>query len=147
MKVDNPDEYVVLKRTELRDQLASGKLTGMVGQSEEWIDEHEVPLMTLPQIEKDIFDNTVKWFPEMIKNGQLDLTMVLMGLAGEAGECADTFKKFIRGSLTAEKFQDKLTEETIDLLHYVAMIWIVFQRDPSEEYRKKTALNEQRFGK
>lgn len=144
MKVDNPDEYVVLKREELVQDFAESDFTQAA--VEQWIDEHEVPLMTLPQIEKDIFDNTVKWFPEMIKNGQLDLTMVLMGLAGEAGECADTFKKYIRRSLTAEEFQDKLTEETIDLLHYIAMIWIVFQRDPSEEYRKKTALNEQRFG-
>lgn len=143
----NPNEYVVLKRSELKDLLgaffASVRETTVT--ADEWIFAAEVPLMTLPQIEKDVIDNSQKWFPEAFKNG-VDITLATLGIAGEAGEVADVLKKRLRGSLGDKEFRDRIVEETIDLLHYMCMIWVAFQVDVSEVYRWKSEINEKRFG-
>ncbi len=144
MNID-PDKYVVLDRETLIDKLADDSLTSMLGQAEEWIDENQVPLMTLPQIEKDIIDNSLKWFPEAFEKG-IDLNLAVLGITGEAGECADILKKFLRGSIDRDEMYRQLAIETVDVLHYLCMVWVALQVDVSEMYQWKTAVNEKRFG-
>lgn len=48
------------------------------------------------------------------------VTYPVLGLAGEAGEVADTYKKFLRGDTTASR--DKLLSEMGDVLWYLAAL-------------------------
>lgn len=138
-------EYVVIDRkvlTSLFAEMGSWNDEECNG----WLTENELPLMTIPEFQKDMVRNTHRWFPEMVKNGTLDLNMLMYGLLGEAGECAEVMKKFIRGSLTPEQFGLRLAEESVDLFHYLALLWVVTGTDPGIVYHQKTLINEERFG-
>jgi len=51
----------------------------------------------------------------------VDLAVMALGLAGEAGEVIEPIKKFIRGSHPAPGIK-KLTSELGDVLHYLTAI-------------------------
>jgi len=150
MNID-PESYVVMEREALIDMLSFiGGKAGMREHAEEWVEENEIPLMTIPQFQKDIVENSIKWFPDAMTNSmgavQIDLVVTVLGIAGEAGEVADVLKKVARGSITLEEARSLLAEESIDLFHYLCMLWVALQIDPSEEYSKKTLFNDKRFG-
>lgn len=143
----NPDEYVVLKRDVLHEKFVSiGGPQCTVEETDTWIDEHRMPLMTIPEFQKSMADNSVRWFPQTIKDGQIDLHMLLYGIGGEAGEILDEMKKFLRGSLTEAELRERLAIESVDCFHYIAMLWYVLGIDAGEYYLKITEANEKRFG-
>lgn len=144
MKID-PDEYVVLKRDDL------GNLFSDMGSWDDeeangWMDEHRLPMMTIPEFQKDMVDNTFRWFPGVVQNGEIDLHVLIYGICGEAGEIADEMKKFIRGSRTNDQLIDRLAIESVDCFHYIVLLWYVLGIDPGEVYQSLTEANEKRFG-
>ena len=138
-------EYVVIDRAALKKVLIDATL-GAEFKVDNWIDENELPLMTIPEFQKDMVNNTQRWFPDMIRNGTIDLNMILYGLGGEVGECLDWMKKFIRGSITQQELIEKLAEESVDAFHYICLLWFIFGIDPGVVYHNKTIENEKRFG-
>src|SRR3954468_17725650 len=142
MNVD-PDEYVVVKKSELRGALEDGMRAEYVT---EWMEDHHIGMWTIPEFQKDMVEKTFRWFPEVIKNGEIDLHMLIYGICGEAGEIADEMKKFLRGSRTQEELVEKLGNESVDCFHYIALLWYVLGIDPGEVYAKITEANEKRFG-
>lgn len=92
-----------------------------------------------------MIEDTHRWFPEACKDG-IDLMMLVLGVAGEAGEVADVLKKYVRGSLSREEMFGAIAFETIDVFHYLCLIWYILQIDPGEVYRQKREYNERRFG-
>jgi NTP pyrophosphatase (non-canonical NTP hydrolase) len=138
----NPDDYIVVERSALEELLAE-EWTSTEAQG--WMEEYEVPLMTLPEIQKSMIDNSFRWFPEAFANG-LDITLTILGVVGEAGEVADVLKKYMRKSLTKEEFEERVAEESVDLFHYLCMLWVGLGIDVTEVYKTKTEFNEQRFG-
>lgn len=141
MKI-NPDEYIVIDKKTLYKLFDEVHLSDMF---DEWVENNEVPLMTLPQIQKDIVENSRRWWPKL-HGDQLDLTATVLGICGEAGEVADELKKYGRGSTSQEQMVLNMANETIDLFHYICMIWVALSIDPVEVYKLKTEFNESRFG-
>jgi NTP pyrophosphatase (non-canonical NTP hydrolase) len=142
MKTDG--NYVVMDRKVLEGVLA---IDWNEEEINDWIEKHQLPFLTIPEFQRDMVQNTVRWFPDMIKDGTIDLNMLLYGLLGEAGECAEAMKKYIRGSIkTSTALTEKLAEESIDLFHYLCLLWVVLEIDPGYVYAQKTQENEKRFG-
>jgi NTP pyrophosphatase (non-canonical NTP hydrolase) len=90
--------------------------------------------------------NTFRWFPDTVKNGQIDLHMLIYGICGEAGEVAEEMKKFLRGSRTEQQLTERLAIESVDCFHYIVLLWYVLGIDPGEVYQRITRDNEKRFG-
>jgi NTP pyrophosphatase (non-canonical NTP hydrolase) len=133
MKID-PAEYVVLRREDITSV------------TQDWLEEHRLPMMTIPEFQKDMVMNTFRWFPDTVKNGQIDLHMLIYGICGEAGEVAEEMKKFLRGSRTEQQLTERLAIESVDCFHYIVLLWYVLGIDPGEVYQRITRDNEKRFG-
>lgn len=56
-------------------------------------------------------------YPEVIA-----LPYLILGLAGEAGELANKYKKVLRGDKAIDDVRDALIDETGDCIWYIAMI-------------------------
>jgi NTP pyrophosphatase (non-canonical NTP hydrolase) len=151
MKID-PDEYVILKKSDLFQYLGQFLPKGDVDCAPvaasmiEWVDENKMNMWTIPEFQKDMVEKTYRWFPDTVKDGEINLHMLIYGICGESGEIADEMKKFIRGSRTQEELVEKLGNESVDLFHYIALLWVVLGIDPGEVYAKLTEANEKRFG-
>lgn len=148
MNID-PESYVVLSREDVMVALMGGANLRKED-AEGWVEENQIPLMTIPQFQVSMVENSLKWFPEAHTNSlgdfQIDLMTTVLGIAGEAGEVADVLKKVTRGSLTLEEARPLLAEESVDVFHYVCLLWVALQIDPGEEYQRKTLINDKRFG-
>jgi NTP pyrophosphatase (non-canonical NTP hydrolase) len=90
---------------------------------------------------KEMLDDSERWFP----GRGLDLSVLVLGLAGEAGEVADQLKKHLRGSKDWDATFDKLQVEIIDVFHYWCMIVGVLGIDVDKVYRMKRAYNIGRY--
>jgi len=147
MNID-PAEYVVMKKSDLEALYANADVIAATTpiDRDKWIEEHRLPLMTIPEFQKDMVDMTHRWFPEVVRDGTIDLNMLVYGICGEAGEIAEEMKKFIRGSRTQEQLIERLGDESVDCFHYIALLWVVLGIDPGVVYKKLTEANEKRFG-
>lgn len=142
MKID-PSDYVVIKKSDLEEKFAE---EWSKDETARWVKEYRLNMWTIPEFQKDMVENTFRWFPETVKDGQIDLHMLLYGIAGEAGEIMDEMKKFLRGSRTQEELVEKLGNESVDCFHYIVLLWYVLGIDPGEVHAKLTEANEKRFG-
>ena len=53
--------------------------------------------------------------------GDYRLQRTLYGITGEAGECAEVMKKFLRGDYDDDTMKEKLIKELGDVLYYVSV--------------------------
>lgn len=86
-----------------------------------------------------------RWFPGTGKN----LFFLIACMGGEAGEVINIAKKIERGDTTYfdEHTQHNLHEEIVDVFTYMLNIVHLLDMDLIEEYYKKRAFNEERFGR
>jgi len=89
-------------------------------------------------------DDSVRWFGDGMQN---NLTVMVLGLIGEAGEVADLLKKIQRGSKTLDEAKPLLAEELVDVFHYWLLLVGMLGINVNEVYAEKRAFNERRFGK
>lgn len=101
-------------------------------------------MLDLNAMLNEMREDTIRWFGEGMQN---NLTVMVLGLVGEAGEVADILKKIQRGSKTMEDVLPDLKTELIDVFHYWLLIVGMLNIDIAEVYAEKRAYNEQRFGK
>jgi NTP pyrophosphatase (non-canonical NTP hydrolase) len=80
-------------------------------------------------------EDSEAWF------GPADPLIWMLGLVGEAGECADEMKKWLRGSKTEAQMIEKLKVELIDVFHYWCLLIGYYDIDVDEVYRKKREIN------
>jgi len=90
---------------------------------------------------KEMQEDSQRWFP----GHGLDLTVLCLGLAGEAGEVADLMKKFLRGSKSWDEVQPKMEVEIIDVFHYWCLLVGALNIDVDAVYRKKREHNIARY--
>ena len=105
--------------------------------------DEEAPLNNLGDMMLQMREDSDRWFGAGTSE---NMTLMVLGICGEAGEVADLVKKVIRGSLTLEQAVPEIKEECIDVLHYLLMVMGMLGVDVIEEYKKKRAFNEARFG-
>ena len=79
--------------------------------------------------------------------GEADPFIWMLGLVGEAGECADQMKKYLRGSKTEAQMIEKLKVELIDVFHYWCLLIGYYDVDVEEVYTKKREYNVQRYAR
>jgi NTP pyrophosphatase (non-canonical NTP hydrolase) len=140
--MDTDSEYVVIRKDDLETafcQVSGGGLTRFM----EHVDEKQLPLITIPEFQKEMFADSKRWFGE---EASIDLTMHVFGLVGEAGEVADEIKKVLRGSQTLEEAAPKIAEELVDTMIYLFLLFVILGIDPGPVYAQKREYNEQRFG-
>lgn len=91
-------------------------------------------------------EDSIRWFGEETPK---NLTLHVLGLVGESGEVADILKKITRGSVdfNTPGIMEHLRTELIDVFIYLVMLFGATRTNVLEEYEKKRAYNEQRFGK
>jgi hypothetical protein len=119
--MDTDSEYVVIRKDDLETafcQVSGGGLTRFM----EHVDEKQLPLITIPEFQKEMFADSKRWFGE---EASIDLTMHVFGLVGEAGEVA---------------------EELVDTMIYLFLLFVILGIDPGPVYAQKREYNEQRFG-
>lgn len=106
----------------------------------------ENKLESIEDYQRDIIENSERWFPNAYETPAQALLVNLLGIVGEAGEMADVWKKKLRGSLTLDEAVEQMIEESIDLWHYLAQFWYMLNVDVKKVYLDKTAFNKERFG-
>jgi NTP pyrophosphatase (non-canonical NTP hydrolase) len=89
----------------------------------------------------EMSEDSMRWFP----HGGLDLYTLVLGLAGEAGEVADTLKKHRRGSLDHDEMLDAIEVEIIDVFHYWCLLVGLLDIDVDTVYEKKRRYNIGRY--
>lgn len=105
----------------------------------------EVPAKpaTLAELAEMAREDSLRWFPKLHENRDDFLIHSALGLAGEAGEAVDVIKKWHRsGVLNTESLGAELADVFVYLLHICTAAGI----DLEDEYRRKAAFNETRFG-
>lgn len=98
--------------------------------------------MELQELVDQCMRDTERWFPGVAKSA----IHHGLSLAGEAGEVCNLLKKVDRGSASLDELRDRIAEEGVDALIYLACLFAVLGVDPEEVYWKKRVQNEQRFG-
>jgi NTP pyrophosphatase (non-canonical NTP hydrolase) len=98
--------------------------------------------MDLNELMKQVVEDGLRWFPEVDKN----VSHTALGMVEEAGECAGLVKKYERYTLNWEGLQRKLPEEIVDTIVYALKLAAQIGADIEEEYHRKRAVNEERFG-
>lgn len=82
---------------------------------------------------------------------QIDDTTALLeltvALAGEVGEFANLTKKITRGDFTLADAKESLSFELADIFIYLLKLTSQLGIDLEEVFRRKLALNEQRFAR
>lgn len=111
-----------------------------------WLGYVKQDLCTIEDFQKNIVENSERWFPNAYDTPENQLLTNLLGIVGEAGEMADVHKKHLRGSIGGYEALQMMIEESIDLWHYLAQFWYYLKVDIQEVYLDKTAFNEERFG-
>lgn len=97
----------------------------------------------LRYIMETCFKDSERWFPDVFN----DITMITLGITGEAGEVADELKKMIRGTRSPEEGWPKYAMELVDVLIYVCCAAKILNLDLAEAFWEKRQFNEERFGK
>lgn len=97
----------------------------------------------LKTIQQEIFGDSLKWFGEEVAT---DLITAVLGINGEAGECAEVIKKLLRGTLPHNNVAySRLAEEICDTFIYCMLAMEVLGLDMEEVYREKREINIERF--
>lgn len=65
---------------------------------------------------------TTAIYREKVTDENERTTYAVLGLSGEAGELAGTWKKYLRGDISLDTAIDKMYSEVGDVLWYVAMV-------------------------
>jgi len=99
--------------------------------------------VTLDEIIKQCLQDGEDWFPHTFR----DVPFLTLAMCGEAGECANLVKKFVRGSRTAEGLQDALEEELTDVFIYLMSLVGELEFDIVAKYEEKRQKNVERFGR
>lgn len=99
--------------------------------------------MEIQELAARMYTDGARWFPSTEK----DLMNITLGICGEAGEVADIVKKLGRGTMTLQAAVDEIKVELIDVLYYTLHLCHLLQIDIEMEYIKKSAFNDERFGR
>lgn len=84
-----------------------------------------------------------RWFPDTAKN----VFFMAACMQAEAGEAVNIAKKIERGDMTwLDDVRGKFAEEVIDAFTYMLATFDLIGLNLIEEYYKKRAINERRFG-
>ena len=99
----------------------------------------------LADIQRQCNDDSLEWFPKHID----DISYLVHGLTGEAGEVSDMLKKAIRGSIDLDGSEARVAFafELADVLIYTCLIANTLGLDLAETYKMKRDINVGRFGK
>lgn len=100
------------------------------------------------ELAQQCWDDSGKWFPfnaKMVDPGGEQISFLLLALAGEVGEAANVWKKYLRGSKDIWDVLPHLREELIDVLIYWMNLAYVLNIDVKEEYARKREFNRIRF--
>jgi NTP pyrophosphatase (non-canonical NTP hydrolase) len=142
--VEDPDDLVVLRRSDFITLLTTPGMAYSEEGALDCLSVFELPLMTIPQIQKQCYEDSARFFPNADPD---DLTIIALGMSGEAGEFADEIKKMLRSgdhTVTPERYE-KLVEESTDTFIYSLLALKALRADPTHAYRIKRARNEERF--
>ena len=101
--------------------------------------------MQLDEIAAQCLEDSLNWFPETTG----DLGFLTIAMLGEAGEFANYIKKGMRGDYSPDdvEFQAVISEELTDVFIYMMNIFGAMGWDLEEMYKRKRAINVERFGK
>ncbi len=101
---------------------------------------------SLPVIQAASLADSERWFPALHASQDTLATHFTLGLIGEAGEVANLVKKVKRGDATWAEMRGRLGDEMADVLTYLCDLAAALDLDLAEEWAKKRAFNEERFG-
>lgn len=104
----------------------------------------ENKLESIEDYQRDMAENSKRWFPH--KEESPDLTYDIVRLVAEAGEILKEYHHYLRGDFDVRTLVDKALEESLDLFHFVLLLWDRFDYDFKTAYINKTKFNEERFG-
>lgn len=99
--------------------------------------------MKLIKIQREVNDDTEKWFPST----KDDVCYLGLCLAGEVGEVLNHIKKYERGSKNMAELRMDAADELADVLIYLAMLANALEVDLAYEYDRKRVINEARFSR
>lgn len=87
-------------------------------------------------------EDSKRWFPSTA--GNIFFTAAYM--AGECGEVLNLLKKVERGTDRLDDLRPKVFEEVADVFTYLVKLAGELGMDLEQEYYRKRAINEDRFG-
>src|SRR3954453_20896465 len=94
-------------------------------------------------LKKEMTEDTVNWFGQEVSD---NVIIMILGLVGEAGEVADCYKKYLRGTKSRDTMLKEIREEMFDVLYYWTHIAELLDVNVFKEYEAKRSKNEERFG-
>lgn len=97
----------------------------------------------ISQLEIETLNDGIRWFGTKFAT---DIPYLSICLAGEAGEVANEVKKHLRGSTEYAEAQENVANELVDVLIYTLQMGACLGVDLFEMYKRKRAINEERFG-
>ena len=102
--------------------------------------------MTLDDLRRHAHEKSQEWFPAIHERPIDFLIQSALGLAGETGEAVDVIKKWHRKPYTEPIDRAKLGPELADVFVYLLHLCTAAGIDLEDEYFRKSAENETRFG-
>lgn len=95
------------------------------------------------EMSREALEDSERWFPEL---PTADIVMKVLCLSGEVGELANEVKKVERGDFEYDEKLEAMRSEIADIFTYLLDLCAALNVDLVNEYYKKRAFNEQRFG-
>lgn len=137
--VEDPDDLIVLRRSDIEQILKGG---GPAIEIADRLDNAALPLMTLPQIQKDMVEDSLRFFPNVDPD---NISYLAHAMAEEAGEFNGVLKKMTRGDYDMDVAYPLLVEENVDLFIYCMLTFFALRADPVHAYRIKASKNQERY--
>lgn len=105
--------------------------------------------MRIQDMASEVLANSRRWFPHIYaRDFDFQVMHMGMGVAGEGGEVINKIKKatsYTVATLSREQC-DAIAEELTDVLCYTLGLLELMGYDAEEEYRKKVAICNERWG-
>lgn len=140
------NKYVVLDRTIVEQMIGNLGVAPTPDLAAKWIEDNHIPFLTIEDFQENMIANSDRWFPKAYASTHDAVINNVMGIAGEAGEVAEVYKKWHRGSMDDKKAKEQFSEESVDLMHYLFQLFYILGTDIKQVYLDKTKFNEDRFG-
>lgn len=103
--------------------------------------------MDLSLMAKQARHNSERWFVDLhARSAETVRLHYVLGLAGEAGEVANLFKKIHTGKRSLEQSQDDIAGELADVFTYLLLLADECRVDLLDAFEAKQAICEQRWG-